>query len=90
MEENTGGTNHHQAVGSGGRPAPHNPLPSCTWTDGLGTARSNAEEEWKEMVRLTRGDEGGLISSGGPVIPFYVAIFQLSLHTVLLFSSFSS
>ena len=46
----TGGayTNHHQAVGSGGRPAPHNPLPDCTWTEGLGTYRSNEEEEEEE------------------------------------------
>ena len=40
----TGGTSHHQAEGSGGRPAPHNPVPDCTWTEGLCTARSNAEE----------------------------------------------
>ena len=37
----------HRAVGSGGRPAPHSPVPDCTWTEGLaiGTARANAEEE---------------------------------------------
>ena len=49
----TGGTNHRQAVGSCGRPAPHNPVPDCTWTgEGLGTDRSNAEEEEEEEEEL--------------------------------------
>ena len=31
----TGGSNPHQAVGNRGRPAPHDPVPDCTWTEGL-------------------------------------------------------
>ena len=34
----TGWVNHQQAVGNGGRPAPHHPIPGSMWTEGLSTA----------------------------------------------------
>ena len=34
----TGWVNHQQAVGNGGRPAPHHPIPGNMWTEGLSTA----------------------------------------------------
>ena len=33
-----GWVNHQQAVGNGGRPAPHCPIPGNMWTEGLSTA----------------------------------------------------
>ena len=33
-----GWVNHQQAVGNGGRPAPHYPVPGIKWTEGQGTA----------------------------------------------------
>ena len=33
-----GRVNHQQAVGNGGRPAPHHPIPGNMWTEGLSMA----------------------------------------------------
>ena len=47
----TGGTNHHQAVGSGGtETCTTDPVPGCAWTEGLITARSNAEEALEKQA----------------------------------------
>ena len=46
-----GWVNHQQAVGNGGRPAPHHPIPGNMWTEGLTYSKhgwSTAEEEEEE------------------------------------------
>ena len=42
-----GWVNHQQAVGNGGRPASHHPIPSNMWTEGLSTADRPQKEKKK-------------------------------------------
>ena len=40
-----GWVNHQHAVGNGGRPAPHHPIPGNMWTEGLSTA-DRPQKKW--------------------------------------------
>ena len=47
-----GRVNHQKAVGNGGRPAPHHPIPGNMWTKGLSTA--DRPQKKKEIpIRMT-------------------------------------
>ena len=37
ITDTSGLVNHQQAVGNGGRPAPHHPIPGNMWTESLST-----------------------------------------------------
>ena len=44
-----GWVNHQQAVGNGGRPAPHHQIPGNMWTEGLSTADRPQKKKKKKM-----------------------------------------
>ena len=44
-----GWVNHQQAVGNGGRPAPHHTIPGNMWTEGLSTADQPQKKKWYEL-----------------------------------------
>ena len=47
-------TNHQQAVGNGGRPAPHHPVPGNMWTEGLSRAdRQQKKKKEADGMSLT-------------------------------------
>ena len=59
---------HQQAVGNGGRPAPHHPIPDNMWTEGLSTA----DRPQKKKNQITSSSE-----------PLIEEIFPLNLTWVL-------
>ena len=54
-----GWVNHQQAVGNGGRFAPHRPIPGNMWIESLGTADPPQKKNWLSAVEhaLSLGSE---------------------------------